>query len=77
MRQSDAVSQEEDRLREENQRLKRQLEELRGTAHHGVPAKLWKPSSLTIWAIFLTATILIVVAFFAGYIPLQKQRARG
>ena len=37
-------------------------------------AKFWNPSALTLWAIFLFATVLIVVAFFAGYIPLQQRR---
>jgi RND family efflux transporter MFP subunit len=73
-------SKEGERLRNENQALKRQLEELRGraphgSAHGGPQATLWKPSGLTIWAIFLVVTVLIVVAFFAGYIPLQKRRA--
>src|SRR4051794_26276559 len=36
--------------------------------------KYWKPSGLTIWAIFLGGTLLVVVAFFAGYIPLEKRR---
>jgi RND family efflux transporter MFP subunit len=68
----------EERLRRENQELKRQLQELKGSAHEslheGLPKKLWHPSGLTIWAIVLASAILIVVAFFAGYIPLHKQR---
>jgi RND family efflux transporter MFP subunit len=36
--------------------------------------KYWKPSGITLWAIFLGATVVIVVAFFAGYIPLEKKR---
>jgi RND family efflux transporter MFP subunit len=35
--------------------------------------KRWRPSGLTITAIFLAVTVLIVIAFFAGYIPLQKR----
>ncbi len=66
---------EEERLRKENLELKRQLQELKGSAHTGMAPKVWHPSSITIWAIFLGAIILIIVAFFAGYIPLQKQRA--
>src|SRR5438876_1211464 len=70
---------EAERLRNENQDLKRQIQELRGEAHGsshgGPPARLWKPSGLTIWVIFLAVTVLIVVAFFAGYIPLQKRKA--
>lgn len=65
----------EERLRKENLELHRQLEELKKPAHSGPPRTLWHPSSITIWAIFLGAAILIVVAFLAGYIPLQKRRA--
>jgi RND family efflux transporter MFP subunit len=36
---------------------------------------LWKPSAITIWSIVLGATVLVVVAFLAGYIPLQKRTA--
>jgi len=60
----------EEQLRREIEDLKRQLQTQK--AEHG-PAKLWHPSALTIWAIFLTVTVLIVIAFFAGYIPLQKR----
>ena len=65
----------EERLHRENRELKRQLEELRGPGHSGSPRNLWHPSSTTIWAIFLCAIVLIAVAFFAGYIPLQKRQA--
>jgi RND family efflux transporter MFP subunit len=69
----------EERLRRENQELKRQLQELRGSAqnpvHEGLPTKLWHPSGLTIWALVLAVAILIVVAFLAGYIPLHQQRS--
>ena len=69
----------EERLRRENQDLKRQLEELKGSSHGssrgGPPAKLWHPSPVTIWSIVFLAAVLLVVAFFAGYIPLQKRRA--
>jgi len=64
----------EERLRRENRELKRQIEELRNPGHSG-PRKLWHPSATTIWAIFLGAIVLVVVAFFAGYVPLQKRRA--
>src|SRR6185295_12874920 len=69
----DQPSKEEESLRKENQDLKRQLEELRGPP--GLPTKLWHPSGITIWSIVLAVTVLIVVAFFAGYIPLHKRRA--
>ncbi|MBV9679228.1 MAG: efflux RND transporter periplasmic adaptor subunit [Acidobacteriaceae bacterium] len=68
----------EERLRRENQELKRQLQELKGSTHDpfdvALPSKLWHPSGLTIWALVLASVLLIVVAFFAGYIPLHKQR---
>src|SRR6266550_4046218 len=61
-------------LRKENQELKRQLQELRGGhGYAGLPSKLWHPSGLTIWSVFLAAIIVLVVAFFVGYVPLQKR----
>ncbi len=65
----------EERLRRENWELKRQLEELKGPGHAGAPRNLWHPSATAIWAIFLTAMVLVAIAFFAGYIPLEKRRA--
>jgi RND family efflux transporter MFP subunit len=38
------------------------------------PNTYWKPSALTIWAIFLAITILVAIAFFSGYFPLQDRR---
>jgi RND family efflux transporter MFP subunit len=68
----------EEKLRRENQDLRQQLEQLKGSghgsAHTALPAKLWHPSSLTIWSIALGVIVLIVVAFFAGYVPLQKRQ---
>jgi multidrug efflux pump subunit AcrA (membrane-fusion protein) len=65
----------EERLRRENWELRRQLEELKGAGHGGPPRQIWHPSSTTIWAIFLAAVVLVAIAFFAGYIPLEKRRA--
>jgi RND family efflux transporter MFP subunit len=69
----------EDRLRRENQDLKRQIEELkrssRGSSRGDPSVKLWNPSGVTIWSIVLIAAVLLVVAFLAGYMPLQKRRA--
>ncbi len=76
----------EEQLRREVEDLKRQLREQKGLtqgAPHGAPhgaashasAKPWNPSAVTIWALFLGAIVLIVVAFFTGYIPLQKRNA--
>ena len=72
----------EEQLRREVEDLKRQLRDQKGLtqgAPHGAPAhanaKPWNPSAVTIWALFLGAIVLIVVAFFTGYIPLQKRNA--
>jgi len=74
----------EEQLRREVEDLKRQLREQHGqSAPHGAPhgstahppAKPWNPSAMTIWALFLGVIVIIVVAFFAGYIPLQKRNA--
>lgn len=65
-------------LLRENQDLKRQIEELRATRngelHTELPPKVWRPSTLTIWAIFLTVVVIVLVAFIAGYMPLLKRR---
>jgi RND family efflux transporter MFP subunit len=67
----------EERLRRENEELKRQLQEHKRQAHgssHATPSgKIWHPSSVTLWSIALGVALLIVAAFFAGYIPLQKR----
>lgn len=76
----------EEQLRQEVEDLKRQLREQKALTHgapHGAPhgatahaaAKPWNPSAVTIWSLFLGVIVLIVVAFFAGYIPLQKRTA--
>ncbi len=60
-------------LRRENQELRRRLEALRpGVA---APAKGWKPTRTTIIALALFAAALIVVAFFAGYLPMRQRHA--
>ena len=70
---------EQERLQRENQELRRQLEELNGAnlggTDTGLPGKLWHPSGITIWSIFLTAIVVITVAFLSGYLPLQRRRA--
>jgi len=77
-----APSSAEERLLEENLNLKRQIEELKSSglspvhanpAHGGLPARPWRPSSVTIWSIVLGVVVLVVVGFLAGYIP-RKQR---
>jgi RND family efflux transporter MFP subunit len=68
----------EETLLRENQELKRQLQELKSSAHSGtqagLPISIWRPSAVTIWAIVLGVAILFVVAFFGGYIPQQKRK---
>jgi RND family efflux transporter MFP subunit len=70
----DPAGDEQERLRRENQELKRQIQEMRGS-HGGPGGRVWQPSSTTIWAIFLVACVLTAVAFFAGYLPMQKRRS--
>src|SRR3954453_23282571 len=76
--QMDVAETTEERLRRENRELRRQLQELHGasegSAHLGPPSRLWRPSKVTITAIFLAAAILTVIAFFAGYLPLRQRR---
>src|SRR5205085_2467222 len=66
----------EDNLRKEVEELKRQLMEqkalVHGPAHAG---KIWHPSSVTMWTLFLGIVVLIIFAFFAGYVPLQRRMA--
>ncbi|HEY2011907.1 MAG TPA: efflux RND transporter periplasmic adaptor subunit [Bryobacteraceae bacterium] len=70
---------EHERLQRENQELRRQLEELSGAKHAGVdgglPRKMWHPSAITIWSIFLAVVVLSAVGFLSGYIPLEKRRS--
>jgi len=65
-------------LLKENEDLKRQIEQLKAAGNGSSPAgsapKVWRPSGITIWAIFLAALVLVVVAFISGYMPLQKRR---
>lgn len=65
----------EERLRRENEELRRQLQNLRASSHAStsVPAKLWRPSRLTIWALCLAVVMLLVIAFFAGYLPMHRR----
>lgn len=64
----------EESLRRENQELREKLERLQGSGHSDAPQNVWKPSATTIWAIFLGAALLTVIAFFAGYIPMQTRK---
>jgi RND family efflux transporter MFP subunit len=65
------------RLRQEVEDLKRQLQAHKDKAQkdaaHG--GSLWHPSRAVIAGIFLVVTVLVVAAFFAGYIPLQARNS--
>ena len=65
-------------LLRENEDLKRQIQELKtagkAASHSGPSARVWRPSAITIWAIFLAAVVLGVVAFISGYRPLVERR---
>jgi RND family efflux transporter MFP subunit len=71
----------EARLRQEIADLKRQLATHNGAPHGAhaadplTPGGAWRPSALALWSIFLGVAALIVVAFFTGYIPLEKRNA--
>jgi RND family efflux transporter MFP subunit len=64
----------EQQLRWQVEELKRELREQR-ERHASVPPQRWKPSGITITALFLGFVVLLIGAFFAGYIPLQKREA--
>jgi RND family efflux transporter MFP subunit len=58
-------------LRREIEELKRQLR----NRHETRPTEVWKPSGVAISAFVLVFVVLLVGAFLAGYIPLQKREA--
>ena len=43
--------------------------------HSGPPANLWRPSGATISALLCGLLVLLVFAFLAGYLPLQRREA--
>src|ERR1041385_469597 len=71
----DTAESTEERLRREVEELKRQLMEQSGLTQAASHHKIWRPSAITLWAIFLAIIAGIVFAFFAGYIPLQRRMA--
>ena len=52
----DAVETTEQRLRRENEELRRQLEHQRSGQPSAHATRMWHPSALTIWAIALAVT---------------------
>jgi RND family efflux transporter MFP subunit len=68
----------EENLREEIQDLRRQLDEMRrpsedATHAGGPPEHLWVPSRITIAALVIGTLVILLLAFMAGYGPLQKR----
>jgi RND family efflux transporter MFP subunit len=61
----------EEQLREEIERLRKQLAE--GRHAPAAPPPVWKPSGLTITALVLAIVVLFFIAFLAGYGPWQKR----
>jgi hypothetical protein len=43
--------------------------------HSVPPANLWRPSGATISALLFGFLVLLVFAFLAGYLPLQRREA--
>jgi len=68
------VNTSEGRLKAEIEDLKRQLEEQKKLAHAGINARR-RPSTLSLVLIALLLAAMIVVGFFAGYLPRQKREA--
>lgn len=66
----------EQQLRREIEELRRQLRDQHPPAHDphaGPPAQHWRPSGITISVLLLGFAVLLVVGFFAGYVPLAKR----
>jgi len=64
----------EEQLRRRVEELERELREHRGRPTV-VAANHWRPSALTVSALTIAAAVALVLAFFAGYLPLQKREA--
>jgi RND family efflux transporter MFP subunit len=79
MHSTEPNSQTAESLRRENEELRRELEVLRSgaTAVASAPSSPagWKPSKTTIVVLALFALTLSLVAFLAGYLPMQHRRS--
>lgn len=64
----------EQQLRRRVEELERELR-LQRQEHPGPPPMRWKPSPITISVLLLGLAVLLIGAFFAGYVPLQKRDA--
>jgi RND family efflux transporter MFP subunit len=64
----------EEQLHRELEELKRQLGQRRA-ARPGEPGNPWRPSHTTISTLLLGFLLLLLAAFVAGYVPLQKREA--
>src|SRR5512133_1162368 len=62
----------EDRLRSEIESLKQQVEEQKKLVQSGQNRR---PSTVTLVLIGLMLVVLVVVGFFAGYLPRQRREA--
>jgi RND family efflux transporter MFP subunit len=70
----DDITATERQLREEIEELKKQLS-ARDQAHASRFEQRWRPSRTAISALLLGFVVLMVIAFLAGYVPLQKREA--
>src|SRR4051794_29017830 len=53
--------------------MKYEGSDLKEEQHKALPAKLWRPSGITVSAILLGLAVLLIAGFFAGYLPLQRR----
>jgi RND family efflux transporter MFP subunit len=61
-------------LRRQLAELQRQLE-VRQHGDSGLTAERWRPSRTTISALLMAGLVFLVIAFVAGYLPLQRREA--
>lgn len=65
----------EQELRREIEELRRQLRAQHEPHPAGSPAERWRPSGVTITVLLVGLAVILVVAFLAGYLPVQKREA--